>query len=82
MIRVEATLDRKRNRIEVRARNVSELTFFLHDRMLDLDKEIEIRVNRKTVFKGKVSRSIETLIESARTDRGLLYTAQKTVRVK
>jgi len=81
-VRVRAKLDRAANRVDVRTENVKELTVYLHDRMLDLAKPVEIVVNGKSVKKAKVDRSIETLLESARLgDRGRLYTARVRITV-
>ena len=56
---------------------------YLHDRLVDLDKPIEIRVNGVKVFSGKVARSIPFAFEEARTldDERRIYAAVVTVDV-
>ncbi|MBL7222676.1 MAG: prolyl oligopeptidase family serine peptidase [Candidatus Brocadiae bacterium] len=57
---------RPRNRIDITARHVVELTVSLDDRLVDLDKPVHITVNGKLAFSGKVLRSLEYLFETAR----------------
>jgi len=82
LARVAASLSRG-NRINIVAKHVEKLTVFLDDRMVDLDKPVSIYVNGKLVFRRKVERSLEALVESARVnrDRRLCYAASVTVRV-
>jgi pimeloyl-ACP methyl ester carboxylesterase len=68
------------NEIKVMATGTKEIRVYLHERMLDLTKAVTITVNgSKSRF--DVKPSLETLMESARRDRGLLYTAAVKVRV-
>jgi len=82
LARVAASLSRG-NRVNIIAKHVEKLTVFLDDRMVDLDKPVSIYVNGELVFRGKVQRSLEALVESARMNRDprLCYSASVTLRV-
>jgi hypothetical protein len=68
------------NEIKVTATGAKEIRVYLHEKMLDLTKAVAITVNgSKSRF--DVKPSLETLMESARRDRGLLYTASVKVKV-
>ena len=54
------------NRIEVSTDNVKTLRLFLHDRLLDLGKGVTVVLNGKTVFEGKVERSLKVMIDEVR----------------
>jgi hypothetical protein len=71
------------SRIDISARWVRTLRVFLHDRLVNLDRPVEIRVNGATAFTGKVSRSALTALQSARTrgDERLIDAAIVTVTV-
>jgi len=79
-IRVQGELNREANEIKITATGARELKVYLHERMVDFTKPVAIAVNgsRSTYT---VKPSVETLLESARRDRGLLYTAVLKVRV-
>jgi len=72
------------NRINVVAKHVKELTVFLDDQMVNLDKPVRIYVNGKLAFRGRVERSLEHLFESARLHRDprMCYAASVKLRVK
>ena len=53
-------------RIDIDTRWTRELTLHLHDRLVDLDKPLEIWVNGVKEFSGSVPRSIATALEEAR----------------
>lgn len=77
-VTVDAEADRKSNRILVRASGVKRLALWLHDAYVDLDRQVEVVVGVRTVFKGKVERSLKTALEDckARGDRGMPYPAR------
>lgn len=77
---VKGEIVRESNEIRITAAGVRELRIYLHEKMADPAKPLTITVN------GSKSRydlkpSMETLMESARRDRGLLYTSAIKVRV-
>ena len=79
-IQVRGELARDANEIKVTATGARELKVYLHERMVDFAKPVAITVNgsRSTYT---VKPSVETLLESARRDRGLLYTAAVKAKV-
>ena len=78
-IRVDAELVPDTNEIRVTSTGARELTIYLHERMVDLSKAVVVRVNgARRQFRPKPS--VTTLMESARRDRGLLYSAKVKVR--
>jgi pimeloyl-ACP methyl ester carboxylesterase len=68
------------NEIKVTVTGAREIRVYLHEKMLDLTKPVTITVNGSK-SKFDVKPSLETLVESARRDRGLLYAASVKVRV-
>lgn len=70
-------------RIDIEAHRARALTVFLHDRLVDLDKPIDIWVNGVRAFSGAVPRSIATALEEARAldDEGRIAAARVTVAV-
>ena len=71
------------NRIDITARWARTLKVYLHDRLVNLDKPIEIWVNGEKVFSEKVDRSIRTALEQVRIlgDERRIYAAEVTVKV-
>ncbi len=53
------------NVIEVQTRYVSEFTLFLHDKMVDMDKPVTIKVNGR-VYKKTVRRDVGVLLDEVR----------------
>ena len=72
-----------RNRIDITARWAREITVSLHDRLVDLDRPVEIWANGVQVFTGNVARSIPVALEQARSlaDERRIYAAQIPVRM-
>ena len=66
--RIEVTADRAKNKVTIKARNVSEVRILLNDLLVDLDKEINFDLNGKIV-KVKRSRNKNLLWD---TDRGFV----------
>jgi hypothetical protein len=77
---VKAELVRDSNEIKISASGARELRIYLHEKMIDMAKPLTVTVNGVR-SKFDVKPSLETLLESARRDRGLLYTASVKVRV-
>jgi hypothetical protein len=71
------------SRISVTAAWTREVTLYLHDRIVDLDKPVEVWVNGVKVFSGVVPRSIATALEEARSlgDERRVYAARLRVKV-
>jgi len=71
------------NRIHLVTKHVDELTVFLDDKMVDLDKPVRIVANGEVVFQGQVKRSLEQLFDSARLHRDprLCYAAAVRIRI-
>jgi predicted peptidase len=71
---------RESNEIKLTVAGAREMRVYLHERMMDFAKPVTITVNGSR-SKFDVKPSLETLMESARRDRGLLYSASVKVRV-
>jgi hypothetical protein len=71
------------SRIDVTARWARTLKLYLHDRLLDLDRPVEVWVNGIKAFAGVVPRSIPTALEQSALlkDERCIYAAIVTVRV-
>jgi hypothetical protein len=76
--------DRDANVVEITARNVGELTLFLNDRLVDLDRPFEVRVNGHRVCRRKLTRSPDHLLGHAMvgedgrppSEPGVVFTAE------
>lgn len=70
-------------RIDIETRWTRELTLHLHDRLVDLDKPLDIWVNGVKEFSGSVQRSIATALAEARAldDERRISAARVTVKV-
>jgi dienelactone hydrolase len=71
------------SRIDIDARWVRSLRVYVHDRLVDLDRPIEIWVNGARVFADRVNRSGATALQGARIrgDERLIDAAEITVDV-
>ncbi|MFQ5739901.1 MAG: alpha/beta hydrolase-fold protein [Acidobacteriota bacterium] len=71
------------SRIELTARWTRRITLFLHDRLVDMDQPVEIRVNGQRVFSGRVSRSVPAALRQVRRlgDERRIYSARLTLPV-
>ena len=71
------------NRIVVRARRAGRVTLYLHDRLVDLDRPVEVTVNGVSMFSGQISRSLSVMLEQARLlrDPTRVYVAAVSVEV-
>ena len=74
----------KKNAIAVETRGVTRLTLFLDPQLVDPDKRLQVVVDGKPAFKGKVKPSLEAVAESyARThDPELTYRHMLTLDVE
>ncbi len=61
-VEAEVTKD---NVIDIKARDVSNITLYLGDELLDLDKKVTINLNGEKALEKKFKRSIETLLDTA-----------------
>ncbi len=63
------------NKIEVTTENVAKYTIYLHDKLVDMGKPVEVYTNGKLSFSGIVQRSLKTMLEdvAAYNDRGRIY---------
>jgi hypothetical protein len=52
------------NVITLDAPDVPRLILRLHDRLVDLDQPIKVRLNGQTVFEGKVTRQADAILKS------------------
>ena len=67
--------------IEVTARHVRQYTLFLSLSLLNLDREILIRTNGVTTFKGHVEKDLSLLLREARRNPGHVVAAKVTTSV-
>ena len=72
------------NRIRVDTRHVLDLTLFLDDALVDLDRPVVISLNGEIAFRGTLARSLDTLFDTARRHRDprLCYSASVSLKVK
>lgn len=71
------------NRFKIVSQNVRRLRLYLHPRMVDFTQPIEVVANGKTVFKGKVSPRMKTMLELVREfdDRGRIFHAAVEIEI-
>lgn len=71
------------NRVEVNTHRVKRFTILVSDKMFDLDEEIEIEVNGKPHFRGKIPTDARAALEEARrlNDRHLVFNNRLTIEV-
>jgi len=71
------------SRIDITARWARKLKVYLHDRLVNLDQPVEIRVNGVPAFSGKAARSALTALSGARArgDERLIFAAEISVDV-
>jgi len=69
------------NRITVSTRHVIGYTVLLDDRIVDLDKPVQVITNGKQSFSGKVGRDVQFMLEWARrhADPEMIYSAHVRV---
>ena len=71
------------SRVDITARWARRLNVYLHDRLVNMDEPLEIRVNGVPAFSGKASRSASTALAGARArgDERLIFAAEISVEV-
>ena len=77
---VKAEILKESNEIKISATGAREIRVYLHETMVDYSKPLTVTINASR-SKFDLKPSLETLMESARRDRGLLYTASIKVKV-
>ena len=72
------------NRITVSTRHIMGYTVLLDDRLVDLDKPVQVITNGKQSFSDKVDRDLPFMLEWARrhADPGMLYSAHVRVVIE
>jgi predicted esterase len=82
--RIRAQVDRDANEIRLNAQGVRRLRLYLHDALVDFEREIVVRANRTVVFRGRVEPSVEFLLEEARRtgEREIVYWGSVDVDVR
>ena len=71
------------NVFEARTRGVREFTLLLSPDVVDFSKSVQVRVNGRPVFDGRVKEDLATLVRWAArdSDRTMLYGAELTLTV-
>ena len=69
------------NRLAVTTTNVARLTLWLHPKMVDFARPIQVTLNGRPWFDGHVAPTLPTLLDSfeRRRDWGLVYPAKVTL---
>jgi hypothetical protein len=73
----------KGNTVSISQCDYTQLTLHFNDQMVNIDQPITIRMNGKTLFKGKLTRTLENL-KTTLTQRGdsrYMFPAQVTVQL-
>lgn len=75
---MEVRLEVEGNKIILDKCDYSSLTLWLNDRIVDLDKQVQVEYSGKTVFKGALKRSSELMKSSLeqRNDPGYIFSAK------
>ena len=78
----EAIVSYKGNAIHIEKNDYDTLLVRLNDKMMDLNKPVEVIYDGKRLFKGKVKRSINTVQQTVahRNDPGLIFSAEIEIR--
>ena len=71
------------NTIGIRTKKVRQLTVFLHDALVDMDKRVRIHVNGRTRWRKKVKRDMQFMLEHVREDydTGRIFYNEVTINV-
>lgn len=74
----------KNNVVTVLECDYSSLKIYLNDKMVDLDKPVRVEYHGKTLFKGKVKRTLASLIQTlnVRGDIRFMFPASVEVKLK
>ena len=73
----EITAQKAEQEIRIEKCSVPKVTLMLNDRLVDLDKDVSVRIQDKEIFKGKVQRSIRRVAETtiSRGDPEMVFSA-------
>ena len=76
-------LVRKGNTVEATTKGVSSFTLLLSPDKFDFTKPVKVVANGRTVFEGRVEKSLETLLKWAArdNDRTMLYGAELKINL-
>ena len=76
-------LVRKGNTVEATTKGVSSFTLLLSPDKFDFTKPVKVVANGRTVFEGRVEKSLETLLKWAArdNDRTMLYAAELKINL-
>ena len=79
----EVRLEVKGNRIVIEKCDYPSVTLWLNDRIVNLDKPVQVEYAGKTLFKGRLQRSAALMQESLaqRNDPGFIFPARITVNL-
>ncbi|MEQ8768611.1 MAG: hypothetical protein RL885_32190 [Planctomycetota bacterium] len=79
----EATLERASNRIRIESQGIRRFQLWLNDEMLDLDLPVRVEINDRVVFRDRVERDLETLLDHVyhTSERSRLFTSTLTLDV-
>ncbi len=71
------------NRIQITSQNTRRLRIYLHPKMVDFAKPVEITANGRTVFNDRVHPDLKTMLELVREfdDRGRIFYAAVDVAI-
>jgi len=60
---VKGNIDKDSNIINIESNQVQEMIIYLNDEIVDMDKKLTIKLNDKVHFDGKITRSLDKMIE-------------------
>lgn len=71
------------NEIDIQAHNTRSVSLYLHDRLVNLDEPVRVRINGVMVYDQRVSRSLPRLLQEVREsgDRGRIFPAKLDLEV-
>lgn len=72
------------NQFEITSHNVRDLSVFLHSKMVDFDKPIQVSINGELVFNEKVEKDPKLMFDLAREfdDRGRIFHARLDLKTE
>jgi predicted esterase len=76
---VIASYDRSNQQVHLESKDVKSFQLYFNDSMLDLDQSIEVFLNGKLVFEGKLKRTIATIHKSLHNGIGYHFTSKLNV---
>lgn len=79
---IEADI-RKDNEISLTTHGVNALRLYLKEELIDIGKPLRVSINGKTVYSGKMERSVRTILDTVkkRNDREALFSAYLDLKV-